>query len=561
MENTPKDLTEELSHEFEDLSDSHITEEILKKCCGYGPFQKKLTLFVLIYAIFDGLSILTLVFIREPIAFGCYPTNFNKSLIPPNIALDEFLDNITVEEDKCSVYDLDIEGSFYALPTSNMTKGPCSNGRKFYTKFGLSSIMSEFDLVCEREWMNNFAISAMFGGVLVGCSVFGLVSDKFGRFKTFLIGEIVFMCALLIRIHSPNYAVFAIMYFMEGFGEAGTYPIIYTLLLECVTKNYRMPLNFVIHGFFALGEMLVSGMAYVFREWKDLLFVTGFPHILLFIIALIYLPESPRWQLNKGRFEEAEKTFNKIARTNKRGTVNTGHILHELQRESESKITFNVEVMENINVEKKGKLKLKKKSHTAIGLLKKPRRAIISAIIWFNWFVNSIIYYGVTLNSVDMSGNQYINYLMMVVIEIPASIIGYLTFRWFGHRTPIVFFMVFGGINCIVSNFVPKANSWFPLILAVLGKMGATASFGGIYLASTEVFPTVVRNSGVGTSSSFARLGSLTAPLILELTVFGSWLPLTVYGVLGILGGLLIFLLPDMKDTCLPQTFEDMDNL
>ncbi|XP_014786487.1 organic cation transporter protein isoform X3 [Octopus bimaculoides] len=419
----------------------------------------------------------------------------------------------------------------------------------------------KFDLVCEREWMNNFAISAMFGGVLVGCSVFGLVSDKFGRFKTFLIGEIVFMCALLIRIHSPNYAVFAIMYFMEGFGEAGTYPIIYTLLLECVTKNYRMPLNFVIHGFFALGEMLVSGMAYVFREWKDLLFVTGFPHILLFIIALIYLPESPRWQLNKGRFEEAEKTFNKIARTNKRGTVNTGHILHELQRESESKITFNVEVMENINVEKKGKLKLKKKSHTAIGLLKKPRRAIISAIIWFNWFVNSIIYYGVTLNSVDMSGNQYINYLMMVVIEIPASIIGYLTFRWFGHRTPIVFFMVFGGINCIVSNFVPKANSWFPLILAVLGKMGATASFGGIYLASTEVFPTVVRNSGVGTSSSFARLGSLTAPLILELTVFGSWLPLTVYGVLGILGGLLIFLLPDMKDTCLPQTFEDMDNL
>ncbi|XP_052828498.1 organic cation transporter protein isoform X2 [Octopus bimaculoides] len=469
MENTPKDLTEELSHEFEDLSDSHITEEILKKCCGYGPFQKKLTLFVLIYAIFDGLSILTLVFIREPIAFGCYPTNFNKSLIPPNIALDEFLDNITVEEDKCSVYDLDIEGSFYALPTSNMTKGPCSNGRKFYTKFGLSSIMSEI-----RPLQN-----------------------------------------VLNRRNCIHVCPFNQNTFTK---------------LCCIC-------NYVLHG----------------RIWRG-------RHISDNIYPS-YLPESPRWQLNKGRFEEAEKTFNKIARTNKRGTVNTGHILHELQRESESKITFNVEVMENINVEKKGKLKLKKKSHTAIGLLKKPRRAIISAIIWFNWFVNSIIYYGVTLNSVDMSGNQYINYLMMVVIEIPASIIGYLTFRWFGHRTPIVFFMVFGGINCIVSNFVPKANSWFPLILAVLGKMGATASFGGIYLASTEVFPTVVRNSGVGTSSSFARLGSLTAPLILELTVFGSWLPLTVYGVLGILGGLLIFLLPDMKDTCLPQTFEDMDNL
>ncbi|CAI9732262.1 organic cation transporter protein-like [Octopus vulgaris] len=104
-------------------------------------------------------------------------------------------------------------------------------------------------------------------------------------------------------------------------------------------------------------------------------------------------------------------------------------------------------------------------------------------------------------------------------------------------------------------------SSWFPLILAVLGKFGCTASWDGLYLLSAEIFPTIIRNSCMGIASTFSSIGAISAPLILGLSSYASWLPLSVFGVLGIVSGLLTLLLPEVKDTSLPQTVEDMENL
>ncbi|XP_014767510.1 organic cation transporter protein [Octopus bimaculoides] len=186
---------------------------------------------------------------------------------------------------------------------------------------------------------------------------------------------------------------------------------------------------------------------------------------------------------------------------------------------------------------------------------------MLSFNIWFCWFVNSMLYYGVTMNSVNMAGSRYLNFFLMSLIEVPACIVCSYFFHRFGHRKPICFFMIFGGINCIASNFVSKDSYWFPLILVVLGKFGATASFDGIYLLSAEIFPTIIRISCMGTASTFARFGAVSAPLILGLSSYASWIPLSVFGVLGIVSGLLTLLLPEVKDTALPQTVEDMENL
>lgn len=125
-----------------DLSVSEITEEILLQCGGYGLFQKKLTFLIVIFIICYGNSLLTMVFIREKIPFACYPSNFNESMIPSNITLDEFLNNLTVEGEECSVYKPDSAEGTYVLPTINSTRETCKYGRKFYTK-EISSIVSE----------------------------------------------------------------------------------------------------------------------------------------------------------------------------------------------------------------------------------------------------------------------------------------------------------------------------------------------------------------------------------------------------------------------------------
>ena len=56
--------------------------------------------------------------------------------------------------------------------------------------------------------------------------------------------------------------------------------------------------------------------------------------------------------------------------------------------------------------------------------------------------------------------------------------------------------------------------------LAMLGKCAATAAFSIIYVFSAELFPTVVRNVAMGTSSCFARLGAMLSPFIADLVSF-----------------------------------------
>lgn len=53
--------------------------------------------------------------------------------------------------------------------------------------------------------------------------------------------------------------------------------------------------------------------------------------------------------------------------------------------------------------------------------------------------------------------------------------------------------------------------------LAMLGKVGIAAAFAVIYVWAAELFPTVVRNQGMGASSMFARVGGMGAPYIADI--------------------------------------------
>lgn len=48
----------------------------------------------------------------------------------------------------------------------------------------------------------------------------------------------------------------------------------------------------------------------------------------------------------------------------------------------------------------------------------------------------------------------------------------------------------------------------------MLGKLAITSSYGTVYIFSTEQFPTVIRNAGLGAGSTSARMGSILAPII-----------------------------------------------
>lgn len=82
-------------------------------------------------------------------------------------------------------------------------------------------------------------------------------------------------------------------------------------------------------------------------------------------------------------------------------------------------------------------------------------------------------------------------------------------------------------------------------------------SFATVYLYAGEVFPTVVRNSGVGLSSTVARIGSMAAPFVATLSHTSAWLPPLIFGAVPLIGAVLCIILPDTRGKKLPDTLEE----
>ncbi|XP_029644290.1 organic cation transporter protein-like [Octopus sinensis] len=167
-----------------DISDENVSE-ILEKCGSFGPYQRWFYANIFIICMLAAMQSLNLTFLSTNVPFLCYPPNFNASLIPVNLTENEYLQMLQPNgDDHCSVYN----NSFietYTTPPSNSSKLECSYGRKFLTE-KFSSVVSEFDLVCERKWLKSTLQSVYFAGYLVGSIVFGALSDSCGicAFKT-----------------------------------------------------------------------------------------------------------------------------------------------------------------------------------------------------------------------------------------------------------------------------------------------------------------------------------------------------------------------------------------
>ncbi|KAJ8723098.1 hypothetical protein PYW08_003010 [Mythimna loreyi] len=410
------------------------------------------------------------------------------------------------------------------------------------------SVVYDYGLACD-EWRRSLIGTVRTFGTLTALPITGFVSDRWGRRVALTLNAFNTAWLGATRYFADTYIGFMISEFAEATFGSGGFSCVYILIMELVGPKFRVAAGAAMNTCFALGQVTLGLIAWGVPNWRKLTLTLYIPQLLTLSYYWL-ISESVRWLMSKGRFEESEALLRKVAKVNRK-TISEKS-LQDLRRTAQEKLRISA-----VEAEKQGGepwLVVQVFRHKKILI-----RVLISPV-W--WVTTTFIYYGLSLNAVNMSGNRYLNFVAVAAVEIPGFWISYFLMDKIG-RKPVLTGAFWLCAACQIAYiFIPSDLYALSLTVYLIAKMAIAMVMTAVYVYTAELYPTKHRHSLFAYSSMIGRIGSMVAPLT---PAFGAqWfeeLPFVLFATFALLSGALIFLTPETLGQSLPDTFEQAEQM
>ncbi|TKS68237.1 Solute carrier family 22 member 7 [Collichthys lucidus] len=425
--------------------------------------------------------------------------------------------------------------------SSNVTELPtvsCQTGWVYDNTTFKSTLTSEWDLVCDRRGKNKATATIFFVGVMFGAMSFGSLSDRFGRRIMLLVSYVSGMIFAIASAFSTSYIMFAVLRFFTGFCITGIVIVSTVLSMEWVDIKHRKLVGVIDNLSWTFGNTVFAVIAYFVTDWRWLIVTVTSP-VTLGIVTWRWMPESARWLIANGKLERAQMYLKKCAKMNQ-----TEELIDTLKTETLSTIV----VTEKRN-----------RTYSYLDLIRTPKMRKLALRTGILWFCVATTFYGISFNITGFGLNIYLTQFVYALIELPAKVSVYFLLDGIGRRSTEVGALLMAFVCLGINIVVPKDMSVARTVVAVIGKGFSSASFATVVLYSSELYPTVVRQNGMGYNSFMARFGVAVAPLILLLDEVWKELPQVVLCGTAVLGATVARTLSETRHRCLPETIEDIE--
>ncbi|XP_069501072.1 solute carrier family 22 member 20-like [Ambystoma mexicanum] len=418
---------------------------------------------------------------------------------------------------------------------------PCTEGWTYDHSVFSSTIVTEWDLVCDLRQMKQVAQTIYMAGVLVGAAIFGSLSDRYGRRALLIWSYLQLALAGTCAAFLPSFINYCIFRFLCGMAFSGIVINTISLLLEWMPTRGLTAVGTLMGCSFTFGQIILAGVAYGIRDWRWLQFVCSAPFFLFFLYSWL-LPESARWLIINGKSQVAVRNLRMVARMNGKAVA---------------RCALTEEVVKS---HMKAEVLVKRSSYAAVDLVRRPAMRRISCLLALVWFSISFAYYGLSMDLQKFGFNIYIIQACFGAIDFPSKILVAFTMTRFGRRSTQSFSLILSGLMILANLFIPEDMQIVRTVLSILGKGCLAAAFSCVYLYCGELYPTEIRQTGIGFGHMNARVGSMVAPLGLMIGEYVASLPPLIYGLAPVLAGIGACFLMETRNCQLPDTIEAVEN-
>ncbi|EGQ0364515.1 sugar porter family MFS transporter [Staphylococcus pseudintermedius] len=398
-----------------------------------------------------------------------------------------------------------------------------------------------------NAYTEGLVVSSMLVGAIVGAGLSGPLSEKLGRRRLVFMISIVFIIGALILALAPTMEILVLGRVIIGLAVGGSTAIVPVYLSELAPTDARGSLSSLNQLMITIGILASYLVNYAFAPiegWRWMLGLAVVPSVIL-MIGVIFMPESPRWLLEK-RGEKAARDVMKL-------TYPASEIDHEIEN------------MKKIN----------QIADNTWTVLKSPW--LLSTIIIGSVFallqqligINAIIYYAPKIFATAGFGEStaILSTVGIGVVNVLVTIFAISIIDKIDRKK----LLVIGNIGMVASLLIMSAliwligvNSaaWIILLCLTTFIIFFGVSWGPVlWVMLPELFPMRARGAATGIAALVLSIGSLLVaqffPVLTDvLQVQQVFLIFAVIGIIAMI--FVIKFLPETRGRSLEQIEQDL---
>ena len=401
-------------------------------------------------------------------------------------------------------------------------------------------------------------ISSLIFAAAVGALIGGKISDAIGRRKTIILLAIMFFVGVMFVIFSPGFEILVAGRIILGLAVGGASTVVPVYLAELAPYEIRgsitgrNELAIVLGQFtaFVVNAILGATLGHIDGVWRIMFGICALPAIALFF-GMLRMPESPRWLVEKGRYDEALAVL-KTVRSEDRALAEFAQVEQVTEDEKKGNQLSFKEILSN--------KWLRRIVFVGIGV------SVTQQLTG----INSIMYYGSRV--LEESGFTETAALMANTVFGLAAVIGGIFAlrnmdRMDRRKTFFIGLFLTTICHCLVGiagMLLPEGNPARPYVIAVLVTLFVLSMQSFLNIAVwvwlAEIFPLEIRGLAIGIAVFFGwfvnGLLALYVPTLLNALGLGTFFLFAIIGVIML--GFLWHEVPETRGRSLEALEEDL---